>query len=187
MWGEKIIYIYKRTNLVNNKVYIGQTIQEPSIRWKAEDRSNQEIGKAVRQFGKHNFLNEIIDTAVSQDELDQKERFWIQYYDANNPNKGYNRTKGGKAGCSGHHHKVIVWDSKKLWFPTQKSLESYLYESQSEYTISQIQRFIRIGLRLHNTLFTVNNQNIVLDLYTVKDYSGNIKDCVKYDKSCKTL
>ena len=31
------------------------------------------------------------------------------------------------------------------------------------------------------------NQNILLDLYTVKDYSGNIKDCVKYDKSCKTL
>ena len=92
------IYIYKRTNLINNKVYIGQTINNPEIRWKAEDTSQQAIGVAVRTYGSENFLNEIIDYASSREELNEKEKYWISYYDSNNKEKGYNRTKGGSGG-----------------------------------------------------------------------------------------
>ena len=81
------IYIYKRTNLINNKVYIGQTINNPEIRWKAEDTSQQAIGVAVRTYGSENFLNEIIDYASSREELNEKEKYWISYYDSNHIGK----------------------------------------------------------------------------------------------------
>ena len=92
------IYIYKRTNLINNKVYIGQTINNPEIRWKAEDTSQQAIGVAVRTYGSENFLNEIIDYASSREELNEKEKYWIKYYNSLTPN-GYNMIPGGSNGA----------------------------------------------------------------------------------------
>ena len=48
------------------------------------------FARAIRKYGKENFIIEIIDTAESQDELNQKEQYWIRYYDS--VNKGYNET-----------------------------------------------------------------------------------------------
>ena len=69
------MWIYKITNIQNNKVYIGQTIRP------VQDRFNRHINDA---------LHNIIDTAQSQNELNEKERYWIQYY--NSVEKGYNET-----------------------------------------------------------------------------------------------
>ena len=166
------IYIYKRTNLINNKVYIGQTINNPEIRWKAEDTSQQAIGVAVRTYGSENFLNEIIDYASSREELNEKEKYWISYYDSNNKEKGYNRTKGGSGGVPSTYRKIIIWKSMELAFPTEKSIINFLYENQNIYTISQIARFIRIGLRTKKFTFNYNGKDILLDLYTMSDYDG---------------
>ena len=48
------------------------------------------FARAIRKYGKENFIIEMIDTAKSQDELNQKEQYWIRYYDS--VNKGYNET-----------------------------------------------------------------------------------------------
>ena len=48
------------------------------------------FARAIRKYGKENFIIEMIDTAESQDELNQKEQYWIRYYDS--VNKGYNET-----------------------------------------------------------------------------------------------
>jgi hypothetical protein len=48
------------------------------------------FARAIRKYGKENFIIEMIDTAESQDELNQKEQYWIRYY--NSVNKGYNET-----------------------------------------------------------------------------------------------
>ena len=90
------MWIYKITNIQNNKVYIGQTIRP------VKDRFNRHINdalnniidthfaRAIRKYGKENFQIEIIDTAQSQNELNEKERYWIQYY--NSVKEGYNET-----------------------------------------------------------------------------------------------
>ena len=90
------MWIYKITNIQNNKIYIGQTIRP------VQDRFNRHINdalhnvidthfaRAIRKYGKENFSLEIIDTAQSQDELNKKERYWIQYY--NSVEEGYNET-----------------------------------------------------------------------------------------------
>ena len=90
------MWIYKITNIQNNKVYIGQTIRP------VQDRFNRHLNdalhnvidthfaRAIRKYGKDSFSWEIIDTANTQEELTIKERYWIQYY--NSVKEGYNET-----------------------------------------------------------------------------------------------
>lgn len=88
--------IYKITNKQNNKIYIGQTVNELEQRWKRHqsDALNNVIdthfARAIRYYGADSFIPEIIDTATSQEELTQKESYWINYYDS--CNTGYNET-----------------------------------------------------------------------------------------------
>ena len=90
------MWIYKITNIQNNKVYIGQTIRP------VQDRFNRHLNdalhnvidthfaRAIRKYGKDSFSWEIIDTADTQEELTIKERYWIQYY--NSVKEGYSET-----------------------------------------------------------------------------------------------
>ena len=88
--------IYKITNLINNKVYIGQTINslEQRLSRHKQDalsgRLNTHFARAIRKYGIDNFIAEVIDTAQSQEELTQKEYYWIGYYHA--CEQGYNET-----------------------------------------------------------------------------------------------
>lgn len=90
------MWIYKITNIQNNKVYIGQTIRPIEQRFQRHinDALNNIIdthfARAIRKYGKENFTIEQIDTAQSQNELNQKEQYWIRYY--NSVNDGYNET-----------------------------------------------------------------------------------------------
>ncbi len=90
------MWIYKITNIQNNKIYIGQTIRSVEQRFHRHinDALNNildtHFARAIRKYGKDSFVVEIIDTAQTQDELNQKERYWIQYY--NSVQEGYNET-----------------------------------------------------------------------------------------------
>ena len=90
------MWIYKITNIQNNKVYIGQTIRPVKERFHRHinDAMNNildtHFARAIRKYGKDNFIIEEIDNANSQDELNKKEQYWIQYY--NSVNDGYNET-----------------------------------------------------------------------------------------------
>lgn len=90
------MWIYKITNIINNKIYIGQTIRpiEARFRRHINDAINNKLdthfARAIRKYGAENFVCEVIDTATNQDELNKKERYWIQYY--NSVKDGYNET-----------------------------------------------------------------------------------------------
>ena len=90
------MWVYKITNIQNNKVYIGQTIRPIQKRFQRHinDALNNildtHFARAIRQYGAENFTIEVIDTATDQNELNKKEQYWIQYYDS--VNKGYNET-----------------------------------------------------------------------------------------------
>ena len=94
--------IYKITNLQNNKIYIGQTIRSVDARWREHLKSAQlgtdlHLYEAIRLYGKDNFIIEVIDNATSQEELDNKEKYWIHYFNTLNPEKGYNNIEGGNS------------------------------------------------------------------------------------------
>lgn len=95
-----MIGIYKYTNKINQKSYIGQSIQ-------IEERKKQHLQasynknhinyysnfhKAIREFGIENFDFEILEECI-EEQLDEREVYWIQYY--NSYKDGYNMTPGG--------------------------------------------------------------------------------------------
>lgn len=103
--------VYKITNKVNNKIYIGQTINSLEQRFSRHKqdalsgRLDTHLARAIRKYGEDNFIIEIIDTAQTQDELTKKEYYWIGYYDS--CNLGYNETDDlFKCGGNTYKHKT---------------------------------------------------------------------------------
>jgi group I intron endonuclease len=92
--------IYKITNNINNKVYIGQTIESIKKRWSRHTwnctikRNAMAITSAIIKYGKENFIIEQIDIAKCIEELNEKEIYYIDLYNSMSPN-GYNLATGG--------------------------------------------------------------------------------------------
>lgn len=94
--GSEMI-IYKITNRINGKVYIGQTIKSLAHRWRQHCMPSEKctcLVRAIQKYGKENFTVEQIDVASDPDELNEKEKYWIAEYDCMAP-KGYNLKSGG--------------------------------------------------------------------------------------------
>ena len=103
MAREKICGIYRIENLVNHKNYIGQSI-DVYDRWiehkwglNNERHNNQHLLRSWHKYGEDNFEFTIVEIC-NKNELNEREIYWIDYYDAYY--HGYNQTKGGD-GCLG--------------------------------------------------------------------------------------
>lgn len=98
-----MVGIYKITNKVNGKLYIGQSINIAQ-RWKAHKtrpfnfnstQYESPLYRAIRKYGLSNFTFEVLEECT-EEELNQKEKSYIAYYQSCNPEKGYNLTTGGQ-------------------------------------------------------------------------------------------
>ena len=95
-----MIGIYKFQNKINQKVYIGQSINIEKrynahinrVKNKKSNQYNSVLHQAIRKYGIQNFTFEVIQECSVKD-LDEREKYWIQYYDSFN--NGYNCTSGG--------------------------------------------------------------------------------------------
>ena len=90
-------YIYKITNQLNNKCYIGQTTdykrrfqEHKNIGYGIEE--NKLLYYAIKKYGIENFSFEVIEDKTSK--YNEREKYWIQYYDSFE--NGYNMTEGGE-------------------------------------------------------------------------------------------
>lgn len=95
-WREQMDgIIYKAINKINGKVYIGQTTAtlEHRICQHVLKRSGL-FPKALKKYGKDGFLFETIDIGTTNNELDEKEIFWIKFFNCLSPH-GYNLSAGG--------------------------------------------------------------------------------------------
>lgn len=97
-----IMLIYKITNTINNKIYIGQTTQSLEDRWRDCKYSGGKIAmrrpiiRAIHKYGFNNFKIEIIqDNILNKDDLDSLEKYYIKFYNATNREYGYNVELGG--------------------------------------------------------------------------------------------
>lgn len=94
------MYVYKITNNINSKVYIGIT-NNYKKRWSNEKnnpknpKNQQVITQAIAKYGKDNFTFELLFSNLTIEEACQKEQELIFKYDCLIP-KGYNVDKGGK-------------------------------------------------------------------------------------------
>lgn len=110
-------FLYKHTNLINNKVYIGITKQKPNRRWHngAGYKNNKYFHNAIQKYGWENFKHEILFENLNFEEANKKEIELIKKYDSTNREKGYNIHTGGDArkgqnmpkGYDSPKHKVV--------------------------------------------------------------------------------
>ena len=87
-------YIYKTTNLIDNKIYIGKKKGEFTEKYKG---SGKYLRNAVNKYGVENFKVEIIEYCETLEEQNEKEKYWIDYYRSQNA-EIYNIANGGDGG-----------------------------------------------------------------------------------------
>ena len=154
-------FIYKITNKINGKSYIGQTIQNVKERFYQHCATkcsqailNMVIHKAITKYGKSNFTIEVIEEVESAN-LNDRERYWIKYYDSYN--NGYNSTEGGQDGI-------------KLF--KNLDTESIVREYKSGKSLREIGRLFNVDKQTIKDLLVRNNIN----LRTTKTYKLSQKD-----------
>lgn len=118
--------IYRITNGINGKIYIGQTKAKLNKRiagyisninaYKDKKKSGKyPIITAMIKYGFENFKFEVLeDNIKTQSELDEKEISYIKQYDSRNSNIGYNIQPGGKSGGSGRYKKISKEHAKDI-------------------------------------------------------------------------
>ncbi len=96
--------VYKITNLINDKCYIGVTKRNFYIRynyrkdWWNAPSINKHLKNSVIKYGSINFKVEILEECIFEDELYFLEKYYIKRYQSNNSKYGYNFTSGGDKG-----------------------------------------------------------------------------------------
>lgn len=87
-------YIYKTTNLITNKIYIGQKKSNKFLGEKYLG-SGKVLKQALIKYGKENFKVELLEEIDCIEKMDEREIYWIAYFNATNGEIGYNRSEGG--------------------------------------------------------------------------------------------
>ena len=173
--------IYKITNQINNKCYIGQTIKSGEQRWKEHkahafgshpNDQNKTLYQAIRKYGVDNFTFEILqDNIETYEQLDKAEIYWIDFY--NSFVKGYNETFGGQ-----RYHKIL---------PNEEIIQDY-YKTRSARKTAK-----NFGID-HSTVDDILNQNNI-PRFTFRQAAGqrikiskgdfekefdSVKDCAEW-------
>ena len=102
--------IYKITNLINGKIYIGQDSKNDDTYY----GSGLIIKRAINKYGKENFNKELIEICNSKEELNKKEIFWISEFNSTNSDIGYNLSIGGNGGNLGEYVNKKISEKSKL-------------------------------------------------------------------------
>lgn len=134
--------IYKITNLINGKVYIGQSVR-PKVRFQEHwnnaknKRDNYPIHNAMRKYGKENFQMEILEWT---EEYDQREKDWINFYNSLFPN-GYNLIEGG-------HSPIMLGENNPRNSITEDILERIIEDLKNDCSIVQIAQKYNVSTKV---------------------------------------
>lgn len=105
-------YIYKTTNLKNNKIYIGQHISSNFD--DSYKGSGTMLRKALNKYGESNFKVELLEKCYSQKQLDELEIKYISLYGSLNTSIGYNIAKGGRGGSHPAWNKGLTKEDERV-------------------------------------------------------------------------
>lgn len=144
-------FIYKITNKLNSKSYIGLTnYTDPFRRWERHkkdvfhsDYTKRPLYEAIKKYGIENFTFEVLEECL---EPQDREKFYIQKFDTYN--NGYNATLGG--------------DGRKRAFSTQEEVEELISLYNELENITEIQKIIghsneTISIKLKELGFKIKN------------------------------
>ena len=162
---EKICGIYKITNKINGKCYIGQS-KDIIKRWKTEYKwyhINKHLQAAFNKYGFENFDFEIIEEC-EPGLLNEREQFWISIYNSFDRNFGYNKTLGG-AGTPGRTFVMTEETKNKI----------RLANTGHKFTSEQLEEFRNI----------IRDNQIVVYCYETNKYYTSIANAARELNICK--
>lgn len=146
--------IYKITNKINGLCYIGKTVRPVSDRWHEHLRDFKEyiqqqqttipLYNAFNTYGIDNFNFQIVETNIPNNEINNKERYYIQFFHSKIKDNGYNVTDGGDGGR--------VWS--KLTEQNVLNIIKELQDINSLKSLSQIANEYNISAR---TIIAINH------------------------------
>lgn len=103
--------IYKITNIINGKCYIGKTIQDVESRWRVHksniNKFDYPLYRAMRKYGIDNFVFEIIEDNITESLLSEREQYYINLYNSFGED-GYNATIGGEGNPIYNQQEIIA-------------------------------------------------------------------------------
>jgi len=128
----KQFYIYLTTNLIDGKQYIGQHRGDENDAYLG---SGKIIKKAIEKYGKENFKKIILEFC-KEEELDEKEKYWIKYYNAYEDENFYNLSEGGQGGdgwrLTNKWFKEHPEEAQKIYQENGKRLQQWVKEHPQE-------------------------------------------------------
>lgn len=93
--------VYCHINKINGKKYVGQTMRTPKQRF-GKDGNNYckcpYFYNAIKKYGWNNFEHKVLIDNLTKEEADELEKIYIEIYQTQNSNFGYNLKSGGNAG-----------------------------------------------------------------------------------------
>jgi len=88
------VIVYKTTNLINGKVYVGKSTRDNGKYL----GSGVLFQQAVKKYGRNNFKKEVLQRCLSESELNVAEKYWIKTLNSTIRSVGYNVGVGGQGG-----------------------------------------------------------------------------------------
>lgn len=180
---QKQFYVYKHTNNINGKVYIGITSKTPEQRWRngLGYKGQPYFWKAIKKYGWDNFTHDVLLTKLTQEEACSKEIELISFYKSNNSNFGYNLSSGGEKihlGCKHSEETKVKMSNNHADFKGSKSTSSVkiicLETLEIFDSIGDASRILSTGKSgIHNVLKGKAKSCVGLHFEYLKDYDQN--------------
>lgn len=159
--------IYKYTNKINNNIYIGLSSNiekryQQHLTASKQINPKMTIDKAIKKYGIENFLFEIVELC-NENQLDEKEKYWIKYY--NSYNNGYNETVGGRS-LRGEDHPRAILTEKDIWnireqyaqgIQRNKVFKPYIEKGITERCLKKVWD-CENWVNIHNDVYTEQNK-----------------------------
>lgn len=159
--------IYIIRNTVNNKVYVGQTTVSIKLRFQnhlsaARCGKDYVIGKAIRKYGENKFYVELLEECLVE-ELNERETYWIAFFNSTNNKFGYNMSIGGNV-----TRKSIDLDSNEVINMFESGISAFKIAKIKHVAISKITSIlsknnIKYGVALQKT--SDIEESMIIDLY----------------------
>ena len=170
----KLGKIYLISNDVNDKLYVGQTIQSLKKRFtghccysKSDRSSNMYIKRAIHKYGKDKFHISLLEE-VPIERLNEREKYWITYYDSYN--NGYNLTLGGQDSNYFNLNRLETTVDIKKFSEYIKEFKPLATEVASHFGISKCS--------VYNLIERLNDSELILNSYNPRK-SKSIDDINK--------
>lgn len=190
----EICGIYKITNNINGKYYIGKS-KNIKIRWKQHRSATDSspLHQAIKKYGKDNFSIEILEKCLPE-ELNDKEIYWIKQYNGYLNSECYNATLGGDGASHpvkiSHEQLLQIIDLLKNTNLTRKQIGDQF--QVSEKTISDIN--LGISRKLLDVEYPIRKNHFAKIIISKEQLEKDFSDCLtmkqiqkKYNISAPTL